>query len=401
MKKIAIILTIAMAISFASAESVLKPINEKGYGTISGRVQSLSMYRDYDALGSGHNSTLGLVLGYISPEFVGLDLGITYNGSYEIYNKNRSGILANDPINVINEGWLRYNLGLISLTNTTITAGRKINNGEIFRKDDYRQKARSIEAVTISTKDIPDTKMTLGHAFRMSNWIQAGNRWEFNDFNDVFSEAGAAISNDTDGITWGEATYNGVEKLEVAIFDAYAWDIVNMFGGRAAWTVAEKSTLLAYFRHESNVGDATDRTSDLFGLSVQQKVGDVKLETGYFGVSGDTLRFNELTTGINHALGSSLMVYSGQYNGGADTAYFKAVTKISNTLLYCLYNYTWHDQDKTPFNGQELNFIAKQYITDNFSVAFKGGLGHRETTDKESGVDTTAIDTRIFLTYLF
>lgn len=399
MKKITIILTIAIVTSFASAESVLKPLNEKGYGTISGRIQSLSMYRDYDGLGNGANSTVGLVLKYISPEFAGLDLGITYTGAGEIFDSNKSSILANAPINLINEAWLRYNLGFINLTNTTITAGRKVNNGEVFRKDDYRQKARAIEAVQISTKDISDTKITLGHAFRMSNWIDAGDRWEFNDFNKVF--AGDTISNNTDGITWGETTYNGIEKLEVAIFDAYAWDIVNMFGIRAKLDVAEKSTILGYYRHENNVGDASDSKSDMYGLSAQQKVGDVKLEVGYFGVSGDKLRFNELTTGINHALGSSLMVYSGQYNGGADTAYFKAVTKINKTLLYCLYNYTWHDQDKTPFNGQELNLIAKQYITDNFSVAFKGGLGHRQSTDPEDGIDETAIDTRLFLTYLF
>jgi hypothetical protein len=400
MKRISIIITLAVVTSYASAESVLKPLNEKGYGTISGRVQSLSMSRDYEAAGNGANSTIGIVLGYISPEFAGVDLGVTYNGAGEIYDNNTSGMLANDPVNLINEAWLRYNLGILNLTNTAFSAGRKVNNGEIFRKDDYRQKSRAVEAVQFTTKDIKDANVTVGHAIKMSSWIQAGDRWEFNDFNDVFSEAGAAISNDTDGITWAEAVCTGVENLEVAVFDAYAWDIVNMFGGRATLDVAEKSSILGYYRHESDVGDVADRTSDMYGLSVQQKVGGVKLEAGYFGVHGATLRFNELTTGINHALGASMMVYSGQFNGGADTAYLKAVTKIRNTQLYGLYNYTWHDEDKTSFDGQELNLVVKQYITDNFSVALKGGLGNRQTTDKENGEDTTAVDARLFITYL-
>ena len=435
MKKIDMILVIAIATSLVYAggtevkpkpsavkklpvvkpESVIKPepvtktdaetdatplINAK-YGKIFGRVQSLSMYRDYEILGNGANSTLGLILSYISPEFAGFDFGATYAGAGEIVDNNRSGILANDPINLLNEAWARYNLDAIDLSNTAITVGRKVNNGEIFRADDFRQKPRSIDAVQISSTDIADTAITVGHARAMSNWIQAGNRWEFNNFSNVFSEPSAAISNRTDGVTWAEAAYTGINNLDVAIFDAYAWDIVNMFGGRAKWAFMENSALLAYFRHENEVGAASRRNTDMYGLSVQQKVGKTMIEAGYLGVHGATLRFNELTTGFNHALGSSLMVYSGQYNGGADTAYLKATTKVGDTKLYCLYNYTWHDHAKTPFNGQELNLIVKQPILENLSVAFKGGIAHRNGKNRPAIGNTTAIDTRLFFTYVF
>jgi hypothetical protein len=174
-----------------------------------------------------------------------------------------------------------------------------------------------------------------------------------------------------------------------------------MIGTRAKLNVAEKSALLGYYRHENDVGAAASRNSDMYGLSVQQKVGKTTLETGYFGVSGNTLRFNELTTGLNHALGASLMVYSGQFNGGADTAYLKAVTKVGSTILYGLYNYTWHDHDKTPFNGQEFNVVVKQPIVENLTIAFKGGIGHRTSKGPDAIDNTTAIDTRLFLTYIF
>ena len=64
MKKTTLILTSAICASFASAESVLKPLNDKGYGTVSGRIQSLTMYRDFESAAggagaNGANSTIG------------------------------------------------------------------------------------------------------------------------------------------------------------------------------------------------------------------------------------------------------------------------------------------------------------------------------------------------------
>jgi len=96
-----------------------------------------------------------------------------------------------------------------------------------------------------------------------------------------------------------------------------------------------------------------------------------------------------------------MMIYSGQFNGGADTLYLKAVTKLENTktVLYGLYNITFHDHSKTAFNGQELNLVVKQPITDKFSVALKGGVATRD--GKKGNSDTTATDARLFVTYKF
>lgn len=392
MKKGILILSASIAASLAPAESILKPINDKGYGTISGRIQSLSMYRGFENTGNGANSSLGVVLGYTSPEFVGFDAGLAYNYAGEWFENNDTALLANDAIHVLNEGWLRYRLEALGLANTAALAGRKISNGEVFRADDYRQKARSIETVQLgSGNDAAGYRYTVGHAFRMSNWLQKGDLWEFNDFGDVFG-----ADYDTDGITWGEAAVSRIQGLEIAVFDAYAWDVANLVGTRAKWSVTEKGALLGYYRHEGDVGKAAACKADAFGLSFQQKIGKVTLEPGFFSVHGDDLRFNEATTGINHALGASMMIYAQQFNGGADTLYFKAVSKIGKTTLYGLYNYTW--QDKRDFDGQELNLVVKQQLVENLSVALKGGIGYR---DAEHGENTTATDARLFLTYAF
>lgn len=395
MKVLSLMVLTVMTATLVSAESVLKPINDKGYGTISGRIRSLTMYRDFDGVGNGANSTLGGILGYTSPSWAGLDLGLAYNYAGEIYENNNSAMLANDDINLLNEGWLRYTFGATEEEpGSSVLAGRKINHGEVFRKDDFRQKARSIEAFQVDSSALSNTRLSAGHAIEMSNWVDAGDRWDFNDFGDVFG-----VEYETDGVTWGEGIFTGFEDWEVALFDAYAWDVANLLGTRIQWSATDESVLLGYYRHESDVGDSVGHKADVYGLALQQTAGPVIIEPGYFGVRGDNLHFQETTTGINHPLGASMIICSGQFNGDADTAYLKATTKVGTTSLYGLYNYTWHDHTRTPFDGQELNVVVVQPVVDNFTVAVKLGAGRHD--EKMGAEDTNSADARLFLTYTF
>ena len=133
----------------------------------------------------------------------------------------------------------------------------------------------------------------------------------------------------------------------------------------------------------------------MYSFSLQQKAGKFTLEPGYFGVRGSNLKFQEVTTGINHPLGISLMIYPGMFNGDSDTGYFKATTSVGKTVLYFLYHATW--QSKGSFDdGQELDFVAKYPLVDNLAIALKFGVGQRDATE-----DTIATDTRLFLTYSF
>ncbi len=382
------------------ARSIAQPINDLGYGTFSGRAQILSMYRDFeDAPGGDHGdaTTLGFVINYQSLELSGFDVGGAYNYAFTLTDGGNTNLLHNDDINVLNEAWVRYDLEAFDLEDTQALVGRKISNGEVFRADDVRQKARAIEAVQLITKDISNLALTLGHAHEMSNWLGSTSptgidRWDFNDFGDVFG-----TGYDTDGITWAEGLYTGFEDWEIALFDAYAWDVTNLIGTRIQYTLSEDAKVTGYYRHEGDVGKAGSQHSDAYGLSYSKKVGNFTLEPGYFAVHGSTLRFQELTTGINHPLGASMILCACQFNGGAQTAYLKATTKVNQTVLYALYNYTW--QDKLDFDAQELDFVAKQPITEHLSVSLKGAVGYR---DGNSGRDnSTLTDARLFLTYTF
>jgi hypothetical protein len=394
-KKILFILIAATLSCAASTNSLLKPVNDLGYGTWAARVQALSMYRDYEP-GNAYATTLGLRLGYTTPELAGFSAGAVWDYVEAVdatdQSDNGKTLISNGRVNLLTEAWIQYRLESLGLTNTVIKAGRQVVNGEVFRADEFRQKPRSLEAVTLTTKDIPHTALTVGHAWRLSNWIDDAEKWKFNDISEVL---GAKY--DTRGVTWAEGVYTGITNLELAVYDAYAHEIANIAGGRAKYKLTDTTAVNGYYRHESDVGKGADRRSDMASVSVEQKVGGVTLEPGYFGVYGDDLLFQETTTGINHPLGSLMMIYTGQFAGDSDTAYLKATTKVGKTKLYALYTYTWNDL--LLYDGQELNGVVTQPICDRLSIALKVGAGYR---DYDNGTENTfATDTRLFVTYNF
>lgn len=401
MKKI-VFLSALVAFACAAADSLFDPVNDLGYGTLSLRAQTLSMYRDYEDVGSGYSTTLGLQLDYLSPVWQDLQLGFSYvyvevpHTAGGRFGEDGEGLLYNGRVNLLNELWIRYNLDALGLEDTFVKVGRQVVDGEVFRADEFRQKKRALEAALLTTRMIPDTVLTLGHASRLSNvWDSDSNgrgvSWEYHDIEDVLG-----VNDNTDGVTWAEFVNTTIPDLEIAGYEVYAHDIANVAGTRAKYQLFDQTALLGYYRHENDIGRGAGRRSDMYGIAVQQKIAAVTVEPGVISVSGDSLLFTELGTGVNHPLGSSMMIYSGQFNGGADTAYVKATTTIRGTVLYALYNYTVHR--RLSYTGQELNIVVKREICDHLSVALKVGVGYR---DMEGADNTVGTDSRLFVTYTF
>ena len=172
--------------------------------------------------------------------------------------------------------------------------------------------------------------------------------------------------------------------------------MATLIAPRKNTTAKCQAPLLGYARHGRAVGSSDASDAEAFGLSLQQKVGSLTLEPGLFTVHGNDLRFQETTTGINHALGALMMIYAQQFSADSDTFYLKATTKIDQTALYALYSYTHNDE--LSLEGQEINVVIKQPITDALSLAFKFGAGYRQYDSSE---DTTATDARFVVTYNF
>ncbi len=397
MKKF-ILLIIAMVICpWTFAESIMKPVNDLGLGTVSGRAQYFGMHRYFEGNNpeNANSHTFGIRLSYHSPEMAGFDFAATYDyvGVMSASKNSNDGdtLLSNGNVNVLNEGYLRYKLGAFNLSNTAIVVGRRVSHGEVFRSDEFRQKPRSVEGIQLESKDIPDTSIIVGHVRKLSNVWDAGDKWKFNNMSHVFG-----TPEKTDGITWFEMVNKSVDNLEIAFFDAYAYDVSNLVGTRVMYSFTDRTAVNGYYRHEGSVGSAPESTSDMYSFSLQQKAGKFTLEPGYFGVRGSNLKFQEVTTGINHPLGISLMIYPGMFNGDSDTGYLKATTSVGKAALYFLYHATW--QSKGSFDdGQELDFVAKYPLVDNLSIALKVGVGQRDLAED----DTIATDTRLFLGYSF
>ena len=408
MKKTLLFISLAVFCAGASAESMLKPVNDLDYGTWKARLQTLSMYRDVENPPSGtpcsaYSTTAGLLVGYTTPELAGFSSGLAWIYVVPMGSSTDSDDgklqLSNGRVNVLNEAWVKYRFESLGLTNTFIKAGRQVLNGELFRSDEIRQKPRAVEAVQLTTKDVPGFAFTFGHAWRLSNVLDNQDGWKFNDFDEVLAQGNGCSSH---GISWGEAVFTGITNLEVAVYEAYVHDIANVIGGRTRYALTDTFALLGYFQHADSVQTADSIApfnSDMFSLAVEQKVGGVTFEPGWFSVYGDNMLFHETTTGLNHPLGAPLLIYSGPFNGGSDSAYLKATTKIGKTALYMLYSYTWQEHRRYAYDGQEINFVVKQPINDNLSIAVKVGAGYRDGT---AGTDnTTATDARLFVTYDF
>lgn len=398
-----ILLLLAMG---ATAGVSAEDISTTDYGTFSGHIQSLSMHRDYESNTPSHANatTIGAQLKYDSPTVAGFSFGAMYDYVEPLHASNESNngktLLSNGRVDVLTEACFKYDFGALNASNTTVRVGRQIINGELFRADAFRQKSRALEGVFLSSSDLKNVGVTIGHVNRLSNVWDNEDSWKFDDIGAQLT--GLSAYGDTAGLTWGEAVYRGVEDIEVAVYEAYAYEIANAAGARIRLDLTEDTALLGYYRHENSI-DRYDADhpyqADMIGLSVQQVAGNTTVESGYLGIHNGALLFQESTTGINHALGSSMMIYSSMFSEGADTLYLKSVSTFGKTVFYTLYNYTWNDHAKTNFNGQELNLVLKRPVAENLTLAFKGGAAHRD--GKVGRNDTTATDVRFFLTYSF
>ncbi len=398
--KVNILLMSSLSLIGMTAHGGIPPVdtfNKSDYGTISGRLQNVTMYRDFadDGARTAKGSNVGIVLKYLSPKSEGLDFGLTYTGAWEFWDEGNSPLLSLGNVNVLNEAWLRYGF----TDKASVTLGRKVHHGQVFTKDDYRQKERSLEGIRFDYAG-DDTSLVLGHAWRLANWKgRDDHREDFQNFKDVFKYQGYEPPEDTDGVTWGEWTYTGLDNLKFIIYDGYAHDVANLFGVRAEYNFSDATKLQGVFRSEAEVGDSTAGDAQTYDLSISHKFGKSKVIAGYFGVRGSDVVFGEESTGNPTPLG----YYAGQYKEGANSPYFRYITTIGKTFVFLMADLPFHDVQ--PFDGQYYGAVIKHPITDKFSATFKGWVGFRDYKDghtNATGTDeSTSYDWRLFLTYKF
>ena len=308
-------------------------------------------------VGSGTNTAVGLQLCFDGPELGPLSGGLVFDAVEEIHRNGQSTINLNDDVHILTEAWIDADI----TENWKLRLGRQASHGEVFREDVYRHKSRSLEALVLGYDDGEGLSVSAGHAIRLSNWLQFRNFAEFNDFGAVFGDPLL----ETDGLTWLEGTHSGWEDWEVAMFGACA---------RFRWQWGNEAGLSGFYRHEKGDWNSLGN-SEAFGLAVDGQIGSVDLELGTFSVRGRPLLFQTPTTGLNHPLGALMLICESPFDGGADTAYLKAMCRLESTKFYGLYAFTRHRD--LPFEGHEINLVISHDLNEQWNISLKLGYGLR------------------------
>ena len=206
-------LLLACLLSFPvfSQPQLLDSLNTKGYGTFSGRAQSLYMTRIYNGAFEGDEYALsvGFTANYLSPEFKGLQLGAQYFGSFVPVD---GGNAAADPARSLSMGatsilthlYLNYNFKGINNLPSQLTIGRQGISNRFSTTFEVRQKEQAFEAITLDLPISNKWHASAGFIHRFSAWR---HRNKFEELHVVEESA-----NRSPGMFFSELTYLSGKK---------------------------------------------------------------------------------------------------------------------------------------------------------------------------------------------
>ncbi|PIE70657.1 MAG: hypothetical protein CSA22_06570 [Deltaproteobacteria bacterium] len=123
-------------------------------------------------------------LNWVTENYYGFNAGVTFQASHvehiDIKNENNFVATMDAAGAVMSESYLQY-----TLANTSIKAGRQYIATNLMAGSDSRMIKQSFEGVTIISKDIPDTILTLAYIDKYQDRTDGnGNPGNFNHFED-------------------------------------------------------------------------------------------------------------------------------------------------------------------------------------------------------------------------
>ena len=255
-------------------------------GKVSGQVRMFHIDRDYMGTVETHRNgtALGGHLKFETADFKGLSVAAAFYTTNRIFEGEE--IDTYDPtlfgLNgknyaLLGELYAQYGIG-----NTTLKFGRQKLDTPLAGSDDARMVPNLFEAYLAINKDIPDTTLIAGHVTKFAQGT-FGNAYNAaaSTANAVlsatagysavdsrtnvgkFMNAGEyAVGENTEGISVLSATYTGIDKLKLQVWDYYAWDILNALYAQAdfSWNCLLSDNVHPYASaqliKEDDVGDA-------------------------------------------------------------------------------------------------------------------------------------------------
>lgn len=125
----------------------------------------------------GNASTVRLRIGYLTPEFYGLQAYAEYEGNQDFgantYNSTRNGkgdfeTILDPQEHELNQLWLNYN----GIPDTEIKVGRQriiLDNARFIGNVGWRQMEQTFDSVVITNKSLPNTTIKAGYIAQAQN----------------------------------------------------------------------------------------------------------------------------------------------------------------------------------------------------------------------------------------
>ena len=202
----------------------------------------------------------GLMVG--AEAYTVLDMGINQNS----LNVNSDFFDAdNKSFIILSQAYLAGKWG-----NTEIILGRQTLDTPHADSDDIRMIPNYFEAYTITNTDIADLTLTAGLIRKMAGWENSVNSAKFVNVNETLGTA-----NDTDGIYYASASYEGIQDLSLSLWYYNYNDIANVIYAEAgySYTLAQETSLTLGLQYDSSKETGTallgKQDSNTFGVSME------------------------------------------------------------------------------------------------------------------------------------
>ena len=387
-------------------------------GKTSGQVRLFSIGRTVDTATTHYTreaNAIGGHLKYETADYKGLSFGAAFYTTNGFGLENKTDATQVDPTllgkdnesySILGELYAQYVLG-----NTTFKFGRQKLDTPLAGSDDARMLPNLFEAYLAINKDVKDTTIIAGHVTRFAQGtfgraygtgghlgVTAGY-----SFVDASNQTGTfvnmgdyAIGAKTDGVSVVSATYTGIEKLKLQLWDYYAWDILNAVYAQAdfSWncllTDKVKPYASAQLIKEDDVGDSLVGNVDAtyWAAKFGAKFGNANLYVAYSQNDSDTSSFGNgsiitpwggmpaftqgMVTRHMFLAGTDATKVAGSYN-------WKDLGVNLSTALY----YTEFDMDRdnmydngTSWTAKEagFDFIYYPEVVKNLQVRLRGNF---------------------------
>jgi len=181
--------------------------------------------------------------------------------------------------------------------NSEIKLGRQILDTPHADSDDIRMMPNYFEAYTITNTDINDLTLTAGLIRKMAGWENGVDSAKFVNINETLG-----TTDDTDGIYYASASYEGIKDLSLALWYYNYSDIANVIYAEAGYSYnfTKETSLTVGLQYDSSketsaallgkqdantYGASMELTSEEIGVHILAAYNQDNGETGAMGLS--------------------------------------------------------------------------------------------------------------------